>query len=414
MAEGAEKAPLKEVSLRFPDGAVGPAGGTEGVFDGNDEKSEPFSQLTRRDDYEPPIPEPRQSEIEEAARKGIDKNTGLTTQPKWLSVLKKRQGPWFFVRWACCNCLCNPRWTMTRAQWIWFANLICLVAHAWYAIAVFTEASNGKVEGAMQATIWRIKPMWNASVPDGYTSELVDNLKPIRIDILLGFLFIVSAAFHALAVALGPFDRWIWIYWRQLDLCFHWWRHLDYAITLPMCVMLVCLITHLREQNAIACLWMLTFSSVFGNFLTELWSRPHRNADRSYDMTRWLGDEAPIKAGLPWTRLTPEEVCQRALQQSRRRMNYVVRLIPNVIGIFPFVAVWVVILNHFFHTLGDLREDPTDDIYKRIPEFVPAAVLTTMLLMLLFFFPTWWWQWAQPQYYWVRCLASSPCSPALF
>ena len=36
MSEGAEKAPLKEVSLRFPDGAVGPAGGTEGVFDGND------------------------------------------------------------------------------------------------------------------------------------------------------------------------------------------------------------------------------------------------------------------------------------------------------------------------------------------------------------------------------------------
>jgi len=122
MSEGAEKAPLKEVSLRFPDGAVGPAGGTEGVFDGNDEKSEPFSQLTRRDDYEPPIPEPRQSEIEEAARKGIDKNTGLTTQPKWLSVLKKRQGPWFFVRWACFNCFCNPRWTMTRAQWIWVSE----------------------------------------------------------------------------------------------------------------------------------------------------------------------------------------------------------------------------------------------------------------------------------------------------
>ena len=116
-----EQQPLtKEVSLRFPDGSVGPdAKDTGGGFDGNDEKTEPFSYLTRRDDYEPPIPEPPQSEIEQAARKGVDKNTGLTTQPKWLSVLKKRQAPWFWVRWACCNCLCNPRWTMTRAQWIW-------------------------------------------------------------------------------------------------------------------------------------------------------------------------------------------------------------------------------------------------------------------------------------------------------
>lgn len=118
-----EQLPLKEVSLRFPEGSVGPdSKGTGGLFDGNDEKSEPFSYLTRRDDYEPPIPEPPQQEIEQAARNGIDKNTGLTTQPKWLSVLKKRQSPWFFVRWALCNCFCNPRFTMTRAQWIWVSG----------------------------------------------------------------------------------------------------------------------------------------------------------------------------------------------------------------------------------------------------------------------------------------------------
>ena len=118
-----EQLPLKEVSLRFPDGSVGPdSKGTGGIFDGNDEKSEPFSYLTRTDEYEPPIPEPPQQEIEQAARNGIDKNTGLTTQPKWLSVLKKRQSPWFFVRWALCNCFCNPRFTMTRAQWIWVSG----------------------------------------------------------------------------------------------------------------------------------------------------------------------------------------------------------------------------------------------------------------------------------------------------
>jgi len=199
------------------------------VFDGNDEKTEPFSYLTRRDEYEPPIPSPPQREVEEAARKGIDKNTGLTTQPKWLSVLKKRQGPWFWIRWLCCNCFCNPRWSMTRAQWLWFVNLICLGLHVWYCSSVWgLTLSHGE---DFEATIWRIMPMWNATVEgrwdlpeQGHTAVLVDNLRPIRVDLVVGGYFLISAFFHALAVALGPFDRWIWIYWRQLDLCFHWWR----------------------------------------------------------------------------------------------------------------------------------------------------------------------------------------------
>ena len=127
MAEAAsEEQPLtKEVSLRFPDGAVGPdSKDTGGIFDGNDEKTEPFSYLTRRDEYEPPIPEPPKSEIDDAAKLGIDRNTGLTTQPKWLSVLKKRQGPWSDSL-ALLQLFLQPPLTMTRAQWLWFANLIC-------------------------------------------------------------------------------------------------------------------------------------------------------------------------------------------------------------------------------------------------------------------------------------------------
>ena len=116
-----ENQPLnREVSLRFPDGSLH-AGGDEtgGFFDGNNKASGPVSYLTRKGDYEAPIPEPPLVEIEEAARKGIDPDTGRITQPAWLSVLKKRQSSFFLVRWALCNCFCNPRFTMTRAQWIW-------------------------------------------------------------------------------------------------------------------------------------------------------------------------------------------------------------------------------------------------------------------------------------------------------
>ena len=165
-------------------------------------------------------------------------------------------------------------------------------------------------------------------------------------------------------------------------------------------MMTICCIIHLREQNAIAMIWMLMFCSLAGSFLTELWSRPHRNADRSYDMTRWLGDEKPVKPGKPWTKLAPEEICQRALQQSRRRMNYVIRMIPHVLSIFPFVAMWVIVLNHFFVFLEDLRIKNSDDIYKRVPDFIPMAVIGTLVWSILFFFPLWWWQWAPPMYYW--------------
>ena len=58
------------------------------------------------------------------------------------------------------------------------------------------------------------------------------------------------------------------------------------------------------------------------------------------------------------------------------------------------------ILNNFFRQLEDPRLDPTDDLYVRIPDFVPMAVIGTMLFMICFCFPLWWWQWAQPQYYW--------------
>ena len=57
---------------------------------------------------------------------------------------------------------------------------------------------------------------------------------------------------------------------------------------------------------------------VFG-FLTELWSRPHRDPETGrFDMTRWTGDAALVRPGEPYTKLSTEEVCQRALQQSKK------------------------------------------------------------------------------------------------
>ena len=280
-----------------------------------------------------------------------------------------------------------------------FVHLVCLGLHIYYFYSIYDHAVDKK-EGAMEVTVWRMTPMWNASATDGYTVAMVDNLRPIRFDFVVLSIYLFSGSVHLFNVLVGPFDRWIWIYWRQLDLAFHWWRHLSLMATLPLVTMVLCCITHLREQNSIAMCFVLVWCYVAGFLLTEMWSRPHRNADRSYDMNRWLGDEAPIKPGLPWTRLAPEEVCQRAMQQSRRRTNYMIRIIPLLLGLVPFITAWVVILNNFFVQLEDLRIEQTDHLYARIPDWVPQMVLGSLVFMSCYILPTLWWQWAAPMYYW--------------
>jgi len=211
----------EKVSLRFPDSKdVG------GLFDGNDPKSQPLSYLTTERGRRPIIPQPSQKELDDAQAKtdklGVDPNTGLPYQPKWVSVLIKRQPPWFFFRWACFNCFCQPRCTLTRAQWIWFCNLICAIVHGDFTYLCLSEGIP-KAE-KMEAKIWRISTRWNNTGVDNYVPTLMDNGSPIRIDLVAGGFFGLSALFHSMVVLFGPFDRFIFISWRQLDLAFFWWR----------------------------------------------------------------------------------------------------------------------------------------------------------------------------------------------
>ncbi len=281
---------------------------------------------------------------------------------------------------------------------LWFVQVVCLALHGWSAWAVWDKTRNRSAH--YEATVWRILPVWNATAADGHTAQLVDNLQPIRVNAVVGGYFLISALFHLLAVALGPFDRWIWIYWRQVDLAFNWWRWVDLAVTLPMLMMTVCCVINLREQNAIAFVWMHVAGVMGCFFLTELWSRPHRNEDFTYDMSRWTGDDPVVKPGVPWTRLAPEEMQQRALQQSKRRSNYVIRMLPVGLSVFPFVAQWTIILNHYFTSLNDLRLNEADGLYKRTPDFVPQIVVGAFIFSILFYAPIIWFQWCAPSSYW--------------
>ena len=72
--------------------------------------------------------------------------------------------------------------------------------------------------------------------------------------------------------------------------------------------------------------------------------------------------------------------------------------------------MWVIMIGTFFQQLEVLRIED-EDLYARIPDWVPIAFIGCMIIFSLFTFPQWWWQWAQPQHYWkteiVYCLLSA-------
>lgn len=63
-------------------------------------------------------------------------------------------------------------------------------------------------------------------------------------------------------------------------------------------------------------------------------------------------------------------------------------MIPHALGWFPYVAVWVVYFNHFLGQLNDLRVSD-EDLFNRVPDFVPWAVGGTCLWFTSFTFVQW-------------------------
>lgn len=120
----------------------------------------------------------------------------------------------------------------TRAQWIWLLNLLCLIVHATFAFLCFTSCNswrfgvhvnqNCTAEG-MTVRVQRFAINWTDTTANGYAVGLIDNGKPIRFDYLTASFFLLSAIFHGLAVLVGPFDRFAWAYWKQLDNALCWW-----------------------------------------------------------------------------------------------------------------------------------------------------------------------------------------------
>jgi hypothetical protein len=386
---------LESASLRFP-GAVnnGNLGFGDSFVDGGAAKTSGGVGV------ESPIPEPPQSVLDAAAAKGIDEKTGKLTQPAWLSVLKKRETPFMLVRLLTCNCCFQKTWSITRAQWIWALNFACFASYLAWALQIGMQSFKEGKGDTMAVSVWRLQFLWNSTLPDAHTAVLVDNQQPIRVDVVVGAIFVVSTIVQFAAVVAGPFDRFIIVYWRNLDLCFHYWRWIDMLVTMPLMGMALCLLVQLREANALALVWMLFSCTVACFFLVEVWSRPHRGVDSRYDMSRWMGEDPVVQPGVPLVRLSATDVAARTHRAVQRNRLYYMRVLPATLGLFPFVAAWVVILNAFFTQLYDTRLGEGGDVYDRTPEFMHRLVLLTLAMQSLYFIPLFWYQYMPPMHYW--------------
>ena len=358
------------------------------------------------------------------------------------------------------------RITFTRAQWVWLMNFVCFLVHATMTYLCFTSCnatrfgtvinSNCTAE-AMSVTIYRVEQHWNSTGANGIDLMLTPNNMPVRFDYLVGWFFLLSALFHFFALLIGPFDHWAGFYWLCIDNALCYWRWVEYSLSASVMIIALYILIGVREQNILAAAFFLMFSVNMFGLVTEMVSRP---AERRIDGSRgWVGDPEETEEILmlrakklrfdgrdstqhrlidPYARKLEECDDPRerreyermlALQRDHQtaqpltymedftyrrylrayRMNYVRRMIPHVIGIFPYVTTWIIFVNYFFTALDDLKVQD-EGLFDRVPGWVPIAIGGTVLIFTSFTFPQIFWQYQTPDDYWkteiVYCILS--------
>lgn len=315
-------------------------------------------------------------------------------------------------------------WRLTAAQWIWVLNLICFAAHTTMvfltAYLAWWSKDMEKYDGNPYAiTIYRVSARWNNDTTEGYTMTIEPNEMPV--DLAWGTLsfFLISAVFHLFAVVVGLFEHtWFW-YWRQIDDAFCFWRWLEYSASCSLMGMLLALTLGIREQNTLACLFMLLWTTQWLGFLNELYSRPVIMADKtSYktpvgklgfietpDYVRdpnalhklsqnmWEGDR-PIRDQdgkvIPTSNFD--------FLQAQRCSNYVRRQVPYTLGCFPFMTYVVIVVYHLEYQKWRLYEETNGDLV--IPDWVNSLLYGTLLLFSSFAVVMPIYQWLPPGFYW--------------
>lgn len=309
--------------------------------------------------------------------------------------------------------------SFTRANWIFAANVVCLITHSVFAWLSFNSCNatrlgvrvntNCTVE-AMQIRITRPATNWTAMmVDDAYKPIIKDVGHPVRIDHLTGWFFLTSAIFHALAVAVAPFDIFMPLYWKQIDNAFAPWRWIEYSFSAPIMLVSLFLLSGIRSQNTLILAFGLMSSVQFFGLLTELLSRPAERDEHGY--RGWKGD--PVRPNIvmlqacvgvefqsisnPQTTLKEDEAIRNF--KYAYFINLLKRAVPHFLGWIPFVLVWTVYLSSFASNLTDMKTDNTN-ILSSVPDWLPWAIGGTLSIFSCFALVQVRYLWLSPDEFW--------------
>jgi hypothetical protein len=221
------------------------------------------------------------------------------------------------------------------------------------------------------------------------------------------------------------------VYWRQLDDAFSWYRWLEYSGSCSIMGVMLALSVGIREQYLLTCIFMLYFTTMWLGFLTELYSRPAIIADtKNYQwpvgrlgftgkpdyrndptalhllsQDTWEGDR-PIRDPT-----TGEAIASTAkFTQAQRCSNYFRRLVPHALGWFPFCTALAVTIHHLEYSRWQLETNTS----LRMPNFVSMILYGSYLLFSSFTFVQLIFQWLPPGYYWVKLQLASPSLPFVY
>lgn len=182
----------------------------------------------------------------------------------------------------------------------------------------------------------------------------------------------------------------------------------------------IALITAVRDQNTLACIFFLvrtaahfahygmhspdpfsccqqSFTTMWCGFLTEMHSRPATvvgpDGKLLWDKTRWEGDpkwedywekNKPIPPIVDSNGFTSAEYKDYKAISNKytyaKFKNYSWRMAPHVLGFFPYITAWVIILNNFAEQVADLPSD------IKIPAFVVAIIAGSVAIFSVFTF----------------------------
>ena len=349
-------------------------------------------------------------------------------------------------------------WRLTAAQWIWWLNFACFCVHTamvfvtlWMAYwrhgrNAFTDTEH------LMIPIYRIRsvptrymldnnmsqwsPGWNLTSSDPNSGLfLYDNGMPINFASLVCAFFGTSAVFHFWAIVVGAYERyWFW-YWRQLDDAFAYWRWAEYSISASIMAMAMAITLGIREQYALAGIFMLTWATQTYGFLTEYISTPKAYADKNnykypvgpsqlqkfaagasdYGLTDYYEDPRALKLidQTEWSQDRPQYDIKEQFKETpafavravtliydnvraQRTANWYRRMVPHVFGWFTMTSVWFILVVQLENAKRDIDEVSDNNI----PEWVEAVIYGSLIIFMNFAFTQIVFQRLCPGMYW--------------